>query len=66
MTFFTQYNLDTVCQFYSNTSPVLFAIEWEKRRFFAYMYDYFSVSRYIKGGKKSQLLTVEFLDTHVI
>ena len=43
MAFFTPLNFVTLCQFHSNTSPVLFTkfhwetIEWEKRRFFAYM-----------------------------
>ena len=43
MAFFTLLNLVTLCQFYSNTSPVSFTklhwetMEWVERRFFAYM-----------------------------
>ena len=43
MAFFTLFNLDTICQYYSNTFPVLFTkfhqktVEWEKRRSLAYM-----------------------------
>ena len=43
MAFFTLFNLDAICQFYSNISPVVFTklhqetIECEKRRSFAYM-----------------------------
>ena len=36
-----------------------------KKKIFC-VYGYFSVSSYIKGGKKSQLETIEFLDEHVI
>ena len=52
----------TLCQFSSNTTPVLFikllkeTIEWEIRRLF-FVYDCFSLSRCIKGGKKSDLET---------
>ena len=43
MAFFTPFNFVTLCQFYSTTSPVSFSklhqetIEWEGKRFFAYM-----------------------------
>ena len=43
MAFFTPFNFVTLCQFYSTTSPVSFTklhqetIEWEGKRFFAYM-----------------------------
>ena len=43
MAFFTPFNFVTLCQLYSITSPVLFTklhqetIEWEGKRFFAYM-----------------------------
>ena len=43
MAFFTPFNFVTLCYFYSITSPLLFpklhqeTIEWEKKRFFAYM-----------------------------
>ena len=43
MAFFTPFNFVTLCQFYCTTSPVSFTklhqetIEWEGKRFFAYM-----------------------------
>ena len=63
MAFVTLFNLDTICQFYSNTSPVLFTklhletIEWEKRRFFVYMAAsaYHVISKEIKNHNLRQL-----------
>ena len=63
MTFFTLFNLDTICQFYSNTSPVLFTKlrleikEWEKINFFAYMAGsaYHVMSKELKDHNLRQL-----------
>ena len=55
MTFFTPFNSVILCQFCFNTFPVFFikpeeeTIQWEKRSF--------TLSRYIKGGKKSHFGT---------
>ena len=57
MAFFTPFNFVVLCQFYSNTSPVLFTklqweiIEWKKRRFFADMAAsaYYVISREVKN-----------------
>ena len=37
---------------------------WKKKIFC--VYGCFNVSLYVKGGKKSQLETIEFLETHVV
>ena len=46
----------------ADTTRVIFL---RKKKIFC-VYGCFSVSRYIKGGRKSQLETIEFLDKHVV
>ena len=73
MAFFTPLNFVTLCNFYSNTSPVSFTklywetIEWEERRFFAYMAasPYMRITLYQQRQKITSLNTIEFLDTYV-
>ena len=68
MAFFTPFNFVTLCQFYSTTSPVSFSklhqetIEWEGKRFFAYMAA--SVYHVISTEVENHIFkTIEFLDT---
>ena len=68
MAFFTPFNFETLYQFYSTTSPVSFSklhqetIEWEGKRFFAYMAA--SVYHVISTEVENHIFKpIEFLDT---
>ena len=57
MAFFTQFSLVTLCQFHSNTSPLLFVTSlrnyrMREKKIFC-IYGSFNVSHYYKVGKKS-------------
>ena len=56
--FFTPFNVVTLCQFYSITSPALFTklhSEMKREKKIFCIYGCFTISRYIKGGRKSHL-----------
>ena len=67
MAFFIPFTcIHSLCQFYSNSSPVLFTknnkLRNERKDNFSVCtaYSCFSLSRYIKGGRKSYTYTIAF------